>query len=122
MQGVRDYIKYIKRGYTRPSHLVALDLRKNRITKKEAQELVALYDGKKPQSLQLFLDFVGLTEEQFYEVAIGHEISPHKFKKNEDNSKKTHDFDLWSKDGAADKKETSKIFQEWKEQKKFFKN
>ena len=57
MQGVRDYIKYIKRGYTRPSHLVALDLRNKRITKKEAQELVALYEGKKPQSLKLFLDF-----------------------------------------------------------------
>ena len=32
MQGVRDYIKYIKRGYSRPSHLVALDVRNDRLT------------------------------------------------------------------------------------------
>ena len=25
MQGVRDYIKYIKRGYTRPTHLAAIE-------------------------------------------------------------------------------------------------
>ena len=28
MQGVRDYIKYLKRGYSRPSHLSAIDLEK----------------------------------------------------------------------------------------------
>ena len=26
--GVRDFIKYIKRGYTRPTHLAAINLRK----------------------------------------------------------------------------------------------
>ena len=30
MQGVRDYIKYIKRGYTRPTHLASIDIRNNR--------------------------------------------------------------------------------------------
>ena len=122
MQGVRDYIKYIKRGYSRPSHLVALDLRNKKITKEKAKELVSLYEGKKPQSLNLFLDFIGLTEEQFYEVAIGHEISPHKFQRNANNSKKTDDFDSWSKDGGANKEETLKIFEKWKKEKEFFKN
>ena len=122
MQGVRDYIKYIKRGYSRPSHLVALDLRNKKITKEKAKELVSLYEGKKPQSLNLFLDFIGLTEEQFYEVVIGHEISPHKFQRNANNSKKTDDFDSWSKDGGANKEETLKIFEKWKKEKEFFKN
>ena len=122
MQGVRDYIKYIKRGYSRPSHLVALDLRNKKITKEKAKELVSLYEGKKPQSLNLFLDFIGLTEEQFYEVVIGHEISPHKFQRNDNNSKKTDDFDSWSKDGGANKEETLKIFEKWKKEKEFFKN
>ena len=58
MQGVRDYIKYLKRGYSRPSHLVALDLRNKRISKERAKELVDLYEGKKPKSLDLFLKFV----------------------------------------------------------------
>ena len=31
MQGVRDYIKFIKRGYSRTTHLVSLDLRNKRI-------------------------------------------------------------------------------------------
>ena len=122
MQGVRDYIKYIKRGYSRPSHLVALDLRNKKITKEKAKELVSLYEGKKPQSLNLFLDFIGLTEEQFYEVVIGHEISPHKFQRNDNNSKKTDDFDSWSKDGGANKEEALKIFEKWKKEKEFFKN
>lgn len=122
MQGVRDYIKFIKRGYSRPSHLVALDLRNKKITKEKAKELVALYEGKKPHSLNLFLDFIGLNEEQFYEIAISHEISPNKFKRNDNNSKKTHDFDSWSKEGGADKKEASKIFEKWKIEKEFFKS
>ena len=45
-----------------------------------------------------------------------------KFKKNDNNSKKTHDFDSWSKEGGADKKEASKIFEKWKIEKEFFKS
>ena len=49
MQGVRDYIKYLKRGYSRPSHLMAIDLRNKRISKEKAQEIIDLYEGKKPK-------------------------------------------------------------------------
>ena len=35
MQGVRDYIKFIKRGYSRATHLVSLDLRNGRVDKKK---------------------------------------------------------------------------------------
>ena len=31
MQGVRDYIKYLKRGYGRTAHLVSIDIRNGRI-------------------------------------------------------------------------------------------
>src|SRR5688500_17996802 len=62
MQGVRDYIKYIKRGYSRPSHLASLDIRNHRMTREEAMDLVAKYEGKRPPSLDLFLNFIGLTE------------------------------------------------------------
>ena len=65
MQGVRDFIKYIKRGYTRPTHLVAIDLRNGRITKEEAQAMIREYEGRRPPSLDLFLEYVGLTEEEF---------------------------------------------------------
>ena len=58
MQGVRDYIKFIKRGYTRPSHLASIDIRNNRMNREDAMDLIKEYEGKKPQSLQIFLDFI----------------------------------------------------------------
>ena len=60
MQGVRDYIKYIKRGYTRPSHLSAIDLRNKRISLDEAKKNSKEFEGKRPPSLDIFLEYVGL--------------------------------------------------------------
>ena len=51
MQGMRDYIKYLKRGYSRVSQMVALDLRNGRISKEHGQALVDRYEGRKPPSL-----------------------------------------------------------------------
>ena len=51
MQGVRDYLKYIKRGYTRPSHLAAIDLRKGKITKKK--KLLKLNKNMKEKNHQV---------------------------------------------------------------------
>jgi hypothetical protein len=122
MQGVRDYIKFIKRGYSRPSHLVALDLRNEKIDINQAKEQIKLYEGKKPQSLNLFLEFIGLNEEEFYEVAMSHQISPFKFqKKVKENTIKTKDFDRWSSDGKANRKESLKEFEKWKKEQQFFK-
>ena len=120
MQGVRDYIKYLKRGYSRPSHLMALDLRNGRISKDKAQEIIELYEGKKPRSLEIFLNFIGLTEDEFYTVAKRHLISPNEFDISKSNAKTTHDFHLWNKNGSADRESSKKIFDEWEdEQKKF---
>lgn len=54
MQGVRDYIKYIKRGYSRPTHLTSIDIRNSRKTREEAVELIEGYEGKRPPSLDIF--------------------------------------------------------------------
>ena len=40
MQGVRDYIKYIKRGYSRPSHLIAIDIRNGVMEKEEGEKYI----------------------------------------------------------------------------------
>lgn len=77
MQGVRDYIKYIKRGYSRPSHLVAMDIRHGRMDREQGARLVEEYEGRRPASLDLFLEFVGLTEEEFVTIAMEHQVSPH---------------------------------------------
>ncbi|WP_413295643.1 N-acetyl sugar amidotransferase [Synechococcus sp. MIT S9452] len=96
MQGVRDFIKYIKRGYTRPTHLAAIDLRNHRITKEEAQLMIRQFEGKRPPSLDLFLEYVGLTEEEFYSIAITHLVSPWQFDLSEIRpGETTPDFDSW---------------------------
>jgi N-acetyl sugar amidotransferase len=120
MQGVRDYIKYLKRGYSRPSHLSALDLRNKRITKEKAKENIKLYEGKKPRSLELFLKFIGLSEEEFYNVAKRHIISPNQLNLDKGNTKPTDDFDKWNKEGEANRKTAKKIYDEWEEENKFF--
>jgi len=78
MQGVRDYAKFIKRGFGRTSHLVSIDIRNNRMTRERAWELVEAHDGRRPASLDLFLKFLDLTEEEFERIVTTHQVSPHK--------------------------------------------
>jgi N-acetyl sugar amidotransferase len=76
MQGVRDYLRYIKRGYGRTAHLVSLDIRNGRLTRPAAEKLVAAYDGKRPASLDLFLRYLDLDEAEFLRIATAHTVSP----------------------------------------------
>ena len=118
MQGVRDYIKYIKRGYSRPSHLVALDRRAGRVTAEEGRQLVDDYEGKRPPSLELFLEFTGLTEAEFHEVAMGHQVSPYVHDPLATQpGAKTADFDRWSRDGAMARAGTEELLSRWRERK-----
>jgi N-acetyl sugar amidotransferase len=68
MQGVRDYLKYLKRGYARVSQMTALDIRNGRMEKAEAEKLVQEWEGKKPPALQLFLEYLDLSEEEFNQI------------------------------------------------------
>ena len=77
MQGVRDYLRFIKRGYGRTNHLMALDLRNGRITLDEAVRLIEEHDGKRPASLDVFLEYVGISEVEFMEIAKRHAVSPY---------------------------------------------
>ena len=51
MQGVRDWTKYLKRGFARTTHLTSIDIRNGRKTREESIELVKDYDGRRPPSL-----------------------------------------------------------------------
>lgn len=117
MQGVRDYIKYIKRGFTRPTHLASIDIRNDRMSREDGLDLLNEYEGKRPPSLDLFLNFVGITEEEFLKIAMSHGVAPHKH----DPSKitpgiKLHDFDVWSKDGGMPREEAEKQLERWNHQ------
>lgn len=118
VQGVRDYIKYIKRGYSRPTHLIALDVRNGRMSKEEGQHLVQEYEGRRPPSLDLFLDFVGLTEAEFLEIAIGHQVSPYVHDPSTTlPGARTADFDRWSRDGAMARVDADELLARWRARK-----
>lgn len=96
MQGTRDYIKYLKRGYSRVTQMTALDARRGLIPLDSAKQIIGQYEGKKPYSLQLFLEYVGLTEEEFNQIVQLTVVPPHNpdFKSIED-APKTWDYDRW---------------------------
>jgi imidazoleglycerol phosphate synthase cyclase subunit len=67
--GVHDYLKYVKFGYGRCTDHACKDIRAGLISRDEAIELVRKYDHVKPRDLVRWLDYVGMTEEEFDSVA-----------------------------------------------------
>ncbi|MCA6222233.1 N-acetyl sugar amidotransferase [Photorhabdus antumapuensis] len=61
---LHDYIKYLKFGYSKVSDHVARDIRLGRIDRNKAIELINKYLTIKPKSLQLFLYWIGMDEEE----------------------------------------------------------
>jgi len=106
MQGVRDYIKYLKRGYGRVTQMTALDLRNGVMDKEVADRLIEEYEGKKPRSLELFLGYLGISEDEFNKVVAKTVVAP--FKPDFDSNQwceKTWDFDQWYKEDNTKIKE-----------------
>ena len=94
MQGSRDYIKYLKRGYTRISQNMSDELRKGNISTDEAKKMIEL-EGQKPESLKILLEYLNISEEFNKKVSsmIVHPNKPN-FKTNK-IAKKTKDFEKW---------------------------
>ena len=115
MQGVRDYIKYIKRGYSRPTHLIALDVRNGRLSKEQGDDLVRRYEGRRPPSLDLFLQFVGLSEQEFLEIAMSHQVSPYKHDPAAvEAGEKVADFDRWNRSGTMARVDAESLLERWR--------
>ena len=96
MQGVRDYLKFLKRGYSRVTQMTALDIRNGRMTKAEADQLIVDWEGKKPPSLELFLEYLEMTEEEFNGIVSKLAVPPFQpdFQYIQLGNK-TPDFDKW---------------------------
>jgi N-acetyl sugar amidotransferase len=77
MQGVRDYLKYLKRGYSRVTQMTSLDIRNGRLEKSEADRLIAQWEGKKPPSLEVFLEYLDMTEDEFNDIVAKLVVPPH---------------------------------------------
>ena len=102
MQGVRDYLKYIKRGFGRTNHLANIEIRNGRMTREEGDRLQKEFDGKRPQSLDVFLEYLQMTEEEFLEVAMRHQVDPHHFHPNEvEPGPRMPDYDVWDRTKVA---------------------
>lgn len=115
LQGVRDFIKYIKRGYTRPAHLVSMDIRNGRLTREEAMEVVHRYENRRPPSLDLFLNYIGLTEDEFLEVAMAHGVSPYQHDPSTTtDGDRTPDFDTWPRFGSMPREVAVDLLGRWR--------
>ena len=78
-QGMRDYAKFVKRGYGRTNHLATIDIRNGELGREEALELEAQYDGKRPASIDWFLSILKISEGELYEILEKHQVHPWKF-------------------------------------------
>ena len=82
---------------------MAYEIRNKNIDPEKAKKLIK-EEGKKPHSLEVFLDYVGLSEEEFKEIISNQVIPPHK--PNFDSnlfSKKTNDYETWFKENNKKK-------------------
>jgi len=78
--GAHDYLKYLKYGFGRGTDHASYDIRFGRITREQGIEFVKQYDPKRPKDLDILLDYLGMTEEEF-----------------EDSIENMRDLDIWKK-------------------------
>jgi len=76
MTGIRDYIKYLKRGFSRITHRTTIDIKQGRISRDEGLALIQKYEHRKPASLSMFLKILDLPEEEFNGICLNHLIPP----------------------------------------------
>lgn len=96
VNGIRDWLKYIKRGFGRTAQSVSREIRNGRLTSEEGEKLLKEYEGQRPESLDYFLKILNITEDEFMEIALQHQISPWEYDEDKvRKGKKLHDQDEW---------------------------
>ena len=79
---VHDYIKFLKHGYSKVLDHATREIRLGHMTREEGLQLVATYLDKKPQHLNLFLEWIGMTENAFHYIIDQHR-NPTSWQRNE---------------------------------------
>lgn len=64
---VHDYLKYMKFGYGRATDDASMEIRHGRLTREEGVELVKQYDHVRPRTLDTYLRFLQISEEQLHD-------------------------------------------------------
>jgi N-acetyl sugar amidotransferase len=67
--GVHDLMKYIKFGYGRASDHASKDIRTGYMTRDVGIEMVKKYDHVIPSDLYYWLDYVNMSEKEFWKIA-----------------------------------------------------
>jgi N-acetyl sugar amidotransferase len=62
---IHDYMKYLKFGYGRATDDACIEIRHGRMTREDAIDLVSKYDNVRPRTMDTYLDFMDMTEEEF---------------------------------------------------------
>ncbi|MBD3165210.1 N-acetyl sugar amidotransferase [bacterium] len=65
---VHDYLKYLKFGYGRATDDASTEIRHGRMTREEGIEMVRQYDANRPRSLDTYLDWMGISEQEFLDA------------------------------------------------------
>jgi N-acetyl sugar amidotransferase len=63
---VHDYIKFIKHGYGKVTDHVSREVRLRRMSREEGLQNILNYVQKRPLNLDLFLNWIGMSENGFY--------------------------------------------------------
>jgi N-acetyl sugar amidotransferase len=102
-QGMRDYSKFVKRGYGRANHLLSIDIRNGRKTREEGEEIEFKYDGKRPASMDWFLDIMKMSEQEYYETLKPHQVHPWTFDPTQvEPGEAMPDFEEWDRTDLSD--------------------
>jgi N-acetyl sugar amidotransferase len=91
---VHDYIKFIKHGYGKVFDHATREIRLKRLTRDQGISLVKQYGFRQPQNLNLFLNWLGISENSFHYIINQHRNK--KLWKLNDNWEWELTFDLFS--------------------------
>lgn len=101
MQGARDYIKFLKRGYSRITQISAFHIRNGRMSPDEALPFIAK-EGSRPPSLDVLLGYLGLDEDEFNEIVKATAVHPYKHDYSHvEHASPTWDLDQWYREPST---------------------
>jgi N-acetyl sugar amidotransferase len=67
--GAHDYLKFVKLGYGRGTDHANYEIRSGRMTRETGIEMVRKYDHVRPRDIQRWVDYVGMSHEEFDAIA-----------------------------------------------------
>ena len=95
MHGLHDYLKYVKYGFGRATDHASIDIRNNRLTRKQGLEKVNEFDGKYPHyGIKTFIKYSGMAKKEI-DTIIDSFTNPILFESDEnDEFKRDINFNL----------------------------